>query len=218
MRGLTLLDVVEEEDEVPLATYQHVSSCFKHADISPLSRDLKAAIHSRSPCASLTTSSLSSSPLSVQHYSSPLSNANRYESPASSPLDPPEPILLYTLSLITDEQILDELTTRFDLTLRSARVPKNTAGLLAEMKSVTMMIRTMLPSGSRQILPIEVENLRRIKLAADWLISSLRQAQAAVQKEIMAIRAILQLAPFTTRPAPEDLWANYKQMAELILQ
>jgi hypothetical protein len=50
------------------------------------------------------------------------------------------------------------------------------------------------------------------------LFSLLESSCQRVNEQIENVAYILTLAPFTVRPAPEDLWANYKQMAELIIE
>lgn len=164
----------------------------------------------------LTTSSPVSSP-SSKFYSSPLPNLTRYETPTSSPLGPPDSVPLPDLPVAVNEEEVEELTTKFDASVKSDDVPNNTGDLMAEMKSMIVFMGTMLFSG-RTGLSTDLENLWRVKSAADWLIQSLRHAEGVIQGEINAIETILQLAPFTVRPTPEDLWTNYKQMAELIVQ
>lgn len=50
------------------------------------------------------------------------------------------------------------------------------------------------------------------------MISLLESSCQRVKEQIDNVAYILTLAPFTVEPAPADLWANYKQMAELIIE
>ena len=50
------------------------------------------------------------------------------------------------------------------------------------------------------------------------LTAVLKRSCTKVNAQIDNIAYILTLAPFTVHPEPADLWANYKQMADLILE
>jgi hypothetical protein len=166
----------------------------------------------------LTTSSPEPSPLSTRHCSSPLPNPIRYESPTSSPLAPldNDNVPFPAPTIAANEREVEQLSIQFDLTLKSADIQNDTRGLLAEMKAVMVMMGSILSSGTGG-LSSDSKHICRVKSAANWLILKLRQAQEVVQGEIHAVESILQLAPFTVCPKPEDLWTNYKQMAELIV-
>jgi hypothetical protein len=165
----------------------------------------------------VSSSSPASSPPSIIHHSSPPSNLTRCETPASSPLGPPDIIPFPAFMVNADEEEVDELTTQFDLALRSSHVPKDTAEYFAETKSIIINMGGVLFSASGDI-SANLQNVALVKSSTEWLILCLNQAHDAVGKEIRAIESMLCLAPFTVRPAVEDLWTNYKQMAELIIQ
>jgi hypothetical protein len=89
--------------------------------------------------------------------------------------------------------------------------------VLAEMKTVIVMMSLALFS-TTGAMSTDLGSFWRVESAATWLLSVLKPARKAIDREIDAIENILQLAPFTVRPSPEDLWTNYKQMAELIIE
>ena len=71
------------------------------------------------------------------------------------------------------------------------------------------------PSGN---ISVTKEDLREARHICGRMISLLESSCQRVNGQIDNIAYILTLAPFTVRPAPEDLWSNYKQMAELIIE
>ena len=50
------------------------------------------------------------------------------------------------------------------------------------------------------------------------MISLFKSSCQRVNDQIDNVTFILTLAPFTVQPTPEELWANYMQMAELIIE
>jgi hypothetical protein len=206
-----------EIEDIALTDHDLFSLYLKYPEMHQSDGEIQDALDAEHPFAILTTTSPQSSPQSTQLYSSPLAHRARYETPTSSPLGPPDIIPFPGLTIAANEQEVEDLTTQFDLTLKSADIPEYTAELLMEMKSNIVVMATFLFSVSGEISG-DLENVLRVQSAANWLISSFRQAQTAVEDEIDAVESILQLAPFTVRPAVEDLWANYKQMAELIIE
>lgn len=204
-------------DEMALTDRDLFSLYLKYPEMQHPDHDFQVEDYADSPNVSNTASSPASSPQRVQVYSSPLANLTRYETPTSSPLGPPDIVPFPALAIADNEQEIDGLTAQFDLTLKSDEIPNDTAEYLAEMKSVLVMMGAILFSASGE-LSTNLDNVERVKSAANWLIVSLKQALDAVEEEITAIESVIELAPFTIRPAPEDLWTNYKQMAELIIQ
>lgn len=206
-----------DHDEMSLTDFNLVSLYLQYPDMQRADDAFLDGCSEDPSSVALTASSPESSPPSAHLSSSPLPNVTRYESPASSPLSPPDIIPFPALTILPNEQEVDELSTRFDATLNSYDIPQHTAEFLAEMKSVIATMGTLLFFGG-QDLTSDLERFRRVISAGNWLMMSLRQAQDIFQEEIDAIEAILELAPFTVRPAPKDLWVNYRQMAALIIQ
>lgn len=71
------------------------------------------------------------------------------------------------------------------------------------------------PTGSRSVTREDLQEARNICRA---MISLLKSSCQRVNYQIDNVAYILTLAPFNVQPAPEDLWANYVQMAELIIE
>jgi hypothetical protein len=220
MCSLAVLDIVEEEDEDledgGLRPLHRSSSLRKHTERLSSSSVLEASVKAGSSLASAASSSAHCSRLSPWSHSSLTSHQSHFESSTILPLTAPRPFLLCTLNLYTEERRVGDLVTRFDQTLRSEDVPRDTATLLAEMKTVVMTISNMILPRRGQIFKYP-DTTKCVKSAAGELVVSLRQYQVAVQSETEAIEATLELAPFTVCPAPDDLWPNYQQMAELII-
>jgi hypothetical protein len=206
-----------DHDEIGLTDLDLVSLYLRYPDMQQSDHDSQDDVYAQPPLAPIPNSSPESSPQSTQLYSSPLPNPTGYESPTSSPLGPSDIIPFPALAIATNEQEVEDLTTLFDLTLRPYDVPKETAELLAEMKSMMVMMGSMLFSVAGEV-STDLETIWRVKSDANRLILSLKKARCLVEEEIDAAESILQLAPFTVQPGLEDLWTNYKQMAELIIQ
>lgn len=204
-------------DRIALTDRDLFSLYLKYPDMLQSDEDFHDGVYEESPLGPLTTSSPESSPQSSQLNNSPLPNLTRYETPVSSPLGPSDITPFPALAIVANEQEVDELTIRFDQTLKSDDISDDTGKFLTEMKSIIMMMGSILFSATGEV-STELETVWRVKSAANWLILSLNRARAAVEREVHAFETILQLAPFTVRPALEDLWTNYKQMAELIIQ
>jgi hypothetical protein len=205
-----------EFEELALTDRHLVSLYLQYPDMEQSEHDPQDEVHV-DPQIPITTSSPESSPQSTKIYSSPLPDPTRYDSPASSPLSPPDSIPFPSLPVVANEQDVDDLTAQFDLALKSDEIPKRTAKYLAELKSILLTTGSTLFSASGEISTDPV-NLWRVKSAACWVVLSLNHARTTVQQEIDAVKFILELAPFTVRPSLEDLWTNYKQMAELIIE
>ena len=204
-------------DDLALTDRDLFSLYLRYPEMEQINVNLEDGDYAEPLLASITTSSPDSSPQSAQLDSSPPSNQTYYESPASSPLGPSDSIPFPDLAIAANDEEVEELSVHFDLTRRSHEIPERTARLFAEIKSVILGMGSILFTTAGEV-STEPENLWRINSIADWLISLLRQAGIAVDMEIDDIQTILQLAPFTIRPALEDLWTNYKQMAELIIE
>jgi hypothetical protein len=71
------------------------------------------------------------------------------------------------------------------------------------------------PTGN---ISVTKEDLREARHICGDVTSLLESSCQRVNGQIDNIAYILTLAPFTVRPAPEDLWSNYKQMAKLIIE
>ncbi len=206
-----------ENEELALTDRDLVSLYLRYPEMEETDHDFQDEVDVGHPLVPIITSSPESSPPSTQFYSSPLPNTTRYETPTSSPLGPPDSIAFPALAIAAKEQEIEELTAQFDLILKSDEIPKDTAELLAEMKSVIVLMGAILFSASGEV-SANLENVRRVESAAHWLILSLKQARDVIEEEITAIESVLELAPFTVRPAAEDLWTNYKQMGEVIIE
>ena len=207
-----------DNDDMALTDRDLVSLYLRFPEMQQPDDDFHDGVYVESPLVPITTSSPESSPPSARLYSSPVPNLTRDETPTSSPLDPPpDSVPFPTLAVAVNEQEVDELIAGFDLILRSEGIPENAAGLFAEIKSVIVMMNSILFSATGEI-STSLQNIWRVKSAARWLVSLLTDARDAVEREINAAESILELAAFTVRPALEDLWTNYKQMAELTIQ
>ncbi len=189
----------------------------RYPEMEQTDHNLEDGDNAESLPASITTSSPESSPQSAQLNSSPPSNAPYYESPASSPLGPSDSIPFPDLAIAANEGEVEELSVHFDRTWRSREIPEHTAELFAEIKSVILSMGSILFTATGDVSS-EPENIWRINSSADWLIPILNRTRVAVDIEIDNIEKILLRAPFTVWPALEDLWTNYKQMAELIIE
>jgi hypothetical protein len=71
------------------------------------------------------------------------------------------------------------------------------------------------PTGSLSVTREDLQVASNICLA---MISLLKSSCQRVINQIDNVTYILTLAPFSVQPAPEDLWANYTQMADLIIE
>jgi hypothetical protein len=71
------------------------------------------------------------------------------------------------------------------------------------------------PTGS---LSITREGLQEAGNICRTMISLLKSSCRRVDDQIGNVAYILTLAPFNVQPGDEDLWANYTQMAELIIE
>jgi hypothetical protein len=205
-----------ENDEMALADRELFSLYLRYPEMEASDDNFQDEVDEDAPSVLVTTSSPESSPQSAQIYSSP-PTLTHYESPTSSPLGSPDSIPFPTLPIPTNEEEVEALTTHFDLILRSHEIPQDTIKVLAEMKNVIVMMGLTLFSATGE-MSTDFASIWRVKSAANWLTSVLKPAGEAIDQEIDDIESILQLAPFTVRPALEDLWTNYKQMAELIIE
>jgi hypothetical protein len=205
-----------EDDEIALADRELFSLYLRYPEMEQSDDSLHEEVDGETSSFFITSSSPESSPQSAQISSSPPTLA-RYESPTSSPLGSPDSIPFPTLTIPANEEEVEALTTHFDLTLRSHEISQDTAKVLAEMKTVIVMMSLALFS-TTGAMSTDLGSFWRVESAATWLLSVLKPARKAIDREIDAIENILQLAPFTVRPSPEDLWTNYKQMAELIIE
>jgi hypothetical protein len=205
-----------EDDEIALADRELFSLYLRYPEMEQSDDSLHEEVDGETSSFLITSSSPESSPQSAQISSSPPTLA-RYESPTSSPLGSPDSIPFPTLTIPANEEEVEALTTHFDLTLRSHEISQDTAKVLAEMKTVIVMMSLALFS-TTGAMSTDLGSLWRVESAATWLLSVLKPARRAIDREIDVIENILQLAPFTVRPSPEDLWTNYKQMAELIIE
>ncbi len=189
----------------------------RYPEMDQSDHNLEDGDNAESTLASMTTSSPESSPQSALLNSSPPSNATNYESPASSPLGPSDSIPFPDLAVAANDGEVEELCVHFDRTWRSRGIPEDTAESFAEIKSVILGMGSVLFTATGDV-STEPENIWHINSSAGWLISVLEHVTVAVDMEIDAVQSILHCAPFTIRPALEDLWTNYKQMAELIIE
>jgi hypothetical protein len=205
-----------ENDEMALTDRELFSLYLRYPEMEQSDDSFHEVVDGETSSVLITTSSPESSPQSAQLHSSP-PTLTRYESPTSSPLGSPDSIPFPTLTTPTNEEEVEVLTSHFDLALRSHDIPQDTAKVLAEMKSVIVMMGLSLFTATGAI-STDFGSIWRVKSAVAWLISVLKPARKAIEQEIGGIESILQLAPFTVRPSLEDLWTNYKQMAELIIE
>ncbi|ERF74158.1 hypothetical protein EPUS_08897 [Endocarpon pusillum Z07020] len=203
-------------DDLALTDRDLFSLYLRYPEMEQLDVNLEGGDYAEPLLASITASSPDSSPQSAQLDSSPPSNSTYYESPASSPLGPSDSIPFPDLAIAANDGEVEELSVHFDLTRRSHEIPERAAELFTEIKSAILSMGSILFTTTGEV-STEPENLWHINSIADWLISVLSRAGIAVDMEIDDIQTILQLAPFTIRPALKDLWTNYKQMAELII-
>lgn len=209
--------IILEYDDLDLTDRDLFSLYLRYPDMQASDQSSHGEEDAESPLAPLTNSSPDSSPQSTQIYSSPLPHPIRYESPTSSPLGPPDIVPFPALIIAANEPEVDELTAQFDLGLRSHELSEETGEFLLEAKSNIVVMGSILFSSTGGISDAP-ENIWRVRSTARWLTLSFKCACHVIGKEIRAAESILQFAPFTVRPASEDLWTNYKQMAELIIE
>lgn len=206
-----------DDEDMALTDPDLIALYLMYPEMQQRGLEFSDEVYTGPPVLSITDSSPEYSSPSTQVHSSPLPNLTDYDTPTSSPLGPPDKGPFYALPIAADEQELDELTAQFDLSLKSNEIPDDATEVFAGMKSAIMTMKLLLFSATGA-LTSDAENIRRVISVANRLKKSLMQAQVAVEREINTIESILQLAPFTVRPAPEDLWTNFRQMAELIIQ
>lgn len=204
-------------DDLALTDRDLFSLYLRYPEMEQLDVNLDDGDYAEPLLASISTSSPDSSPQSAQLDSSPPTKPTYYESPASSPLGPSDSIPFPDLAIAANDGEVEELSVHFDLTRRSHEIPERETELFAEIKSAILSMGSILFTTTGGV-STEPEILWHINSIADWLISVLRRAGIAVDMEIDDIQKILELAPFTIRPALKDLWTNYKQMAELIIE
>lgn len=100
--------------------------------------------------------------------------------------------------------------------LNESNLPQKAIDYFRSMGNKILQVGRLLfpPTGN---ISIPKEDLREAREVCDHMVSLLESSCLRVKDQIDNIAYILTLAPFTVRPAPEDLWPNYKQMAELII-
>jgi hypothetical protein len=184
--------------------------------------DMQQSDHHEDPYADplhvpFTSSSPASSPPPAHLHSSPPSKLSRYASPISSPLAPSDIIPYSDLTAAPIEEGIEVLAAEFDATLNSSNLSEERAEFLADMKSTMMLITAILLSKTGKITT-DLDSVRQVRMMAERLTSSLRKEQEAVAREVKAAESVLEFTAFSARPGVEDLWSNYIQMADLIVE
>lgn len=101
--------------------------------------------------------------------------------------------------------------------LNESNLPQKAIDYFRSIGTKILQIGRLLhpPTGN---ISVTKEDLGEARHICGGMISLLESSCQRVNDQIDNIAYILTLAPFTVRPAPEDLWSNYKQMAELIIE
>jgi hypothetical protein len=105
----------------------------------------------------------------------------------------------------------------FMLRLNESSLPQHAIDYFRSLGHMILQIGWLLfpPSGN---MSVTKENFREARDICGHMISLLESSGQRVKDQIDNVAYILALAPFTVQPAPEDLWTNYKQIAELIIE
>jgi hypothetical protein len=101
--------------------------------------------------------------------------------------------------------------------LNESSLPQRATDYFRSLGHMILQIAWLLfPPGGN--ISVTKENFQEVRDICGHMISLLESSRQRVKDQIDNVAYILTLAPFTVQPAPEDLWANYKQMAELIIE
>ena len=105
----------------------------------------------------------------------------------------------------------------FTQRLNESNLPQKATDYFRSLGNMILQIgRLLFPPISNT--SVTKQDLREASNLCRQMASLLESSCQRVTEQIDNVAYILTLAPFTVRPAPEDLWANYKQMAELIIE
>lgn len=101
--------------------------------------------------------------------------------------------------------------------LNESNLPQKALDYFKSLGHMILQVSRLLfpPAGS---LSVTREDLQEASNICRAMVSLLKSSCQRVNDQIDNVTYILTLAPFTVQPAPEDLWANYTQMAELIIE
>ena len=101
--------------------------------------------------------------------------------------------------------------------LNQSNLPKRAIDYFTALGQIILQIGQTLfpPTGN---MSVNQDALEEVCNMSDHLVSLLESSCQRVNDQIDNIAYILTLAPFAVQPTPEDLWPNYKQMAELIVK
>ena len=101
--------------------------------------------------------------------------------------------------------------------LNESNLPAKAVVYLKSLGHMVLQIGRLLysPTGN---LSVKKQDLQEARILCRHMVSLLDSSCERVNDQIDNVGYILTLAPFTIQPAPEDLWANYKQMAALIIE
>ena len=101
--------------------------------------------------------------------------------------------------------------------LNESNLPQKAFDYFKSLGHMILQVSRLLfpPTGS---LSVTREGLQEASNICRAMISLLKSSCRRVDDQISNVAYILTLAPFNVQPAPEDLWANYTQMAELIIE
>jgi hypothetical protein len=105
----------------------------------------------------------------------------------------------------------------FTQRLDESNLPQKAIDYFKSLGHMILQIGRLLfpPTGN---MSVPKEDLQEAGNLCGLMVSLLESSRQRVNDQIDNVAYILTLAPFTVQPAPEDLWANYKQMAELIIE
>jgi hypothetical protein len=101
--------------------------------------------------------------------------------------------------------------------LNESNLPQKAFDYFKSLGHMILQVSRLLfpPTGSPSVTR---EGLQEASNICRTMISLLKSSCRRVNDQIDNVTYILTLAPFNVQPAPEDLWANYTQMAELIIE
>jgi hypothetical protein len=101
--------------------------------------------------------------------------------------------------------------------LNKSNLPQKAFDYFKSLGHMILQVSRLLfpPTGSSSVTR---EGFQKASNICRAMISLLKSSCRRVNDQIGNVAYIQTLAPFNVQPAPEDLWANYTQMAELIIE
>ena len=147
---------------------------------------------------------------SSEIYSSPTSSSASKSTTQTTPLHPSEPEPPQNPST-DNEQYLVLLSL-----LQTADLPYHTHTYYATLGNRILRVGGLLfpTTGSTSGLDKVTEICDHCRI----LVSSLQFSTSKVDEQLATLQFVTSLAPFNVTPQPQDLWTNFRQMAELLIK